>query len=229
MGSEFHGPKDEFQVEFVNGTKFFVIENIFINARVFEWQHKCDFQCCPERNMCCQDGAWITSAERARIEPEIEAIAGYLLDIPGHPFGTGDYKFAESEPIDGYYHTFVHGNRCIFQQEDGGCAIHSHGLATPRLYWNTFKFEICTTFPIIITRDEHRVIIDLLEYHDWFAERFSCLERVEFPGNNGTGHTRKPLLEVCREEICTRLGEFTYDIILSAYNNLVKIYSEPLP
>ncbi|HMF32521.1 MAG TPA: hypothetical protein VKK79_13950 [Candidatus Lokiarchaeia archaeon] len=107
--------------------------------------------------ICCQHGCWIKPEEKWRISGGIEEIAEYLRDRPELPFWRstrGKWTYVDTKMEDGEYHTkneFPNSDvkRCIFNMTNGGCAIHAYCLDRG-IPWETFKFNICVTWPLDI-------------------------------------------------------------------------------
>ena len=136
-------------------SKIVAIGDFYVDKRVFTLNFECN--CLSTIAYCCKHGCWIFPEEKWRVYGTIHDIATYLLDRPELPFWRktrGKWTFVDPKTEDGTYHTKVLNDQCIFNQTNGKCAIHSYCLDNG-IPWETFKFNICVTWPLDIQLCDH--------------------------------------------------------------------------
>ncbi|MHA1732763.1 MAG: hypothetical protein ACTSU5_12530 [Promethearchaeota archaeon] len=103
-------------------------------------------------------------------------------------------------------------HRCIFQLEDGRCAIHAYCLDNGK-DWIDYKFNICVTFPLDIIIEDV-TYVDFLQDHDLFLEKVDCLVEGE---PEDPASLMKPVVFACKDVLVQRLGIDKYQKILELY------------
>jgi hypothetical protein len=182
---------------------FFVENGIF----TLNFECKCDSIASP----CCKHGCWITPEEKWRIYGVIPDIAPYLSDRLELPFWRktrGKWTFVDPKKEDNSYHVKVVSDRCIFNQTDGRCAIHSYCL-DQGIPWETFKFNICVTWPLDIQLRDHDKTGE--RWHIWLFDQIHepgwdespCIRPEFFPEKHDTC---TPIIISMKTTIISRIG-----------------------
>jgi hypothetical protein len=180
-------PKKKKQiVEFVY--KFVLIEDIFVDKRIFEYSYKCKTPGC---GICCFDGTAVTKEEISRISTVIEKIKPYLSPSNRQRLSKLDNVFYRKNVRKGLWRLRTWNSSCIFLMEDKLCAVHKYCLDN-NINWIKFHFDLCVTYPLRISRKE-----DFIHIEEELATReytLPCFNTYESSPSNHLIYTMKNVI-----------------------------------
>lgn len=204
---------DNTQSTFISIPEMVKVSDFWVQKDILSMHWECNFQLCA--GSCCSEGCSFTEDERPRIATQIQKIANYLRDRPELPFWreTPD-QWTFYDPYPGYpewYHSKVINNRCVFQLLDGRCAVHAYCLDVG-IPWEKFKFNICTTWPLVFYHDfgTWRILLHHEFFHpDW--DVCLCIRPEKLPPERL--HDRPHMVEEMKSTIVAYIGQRRYEAL----------------
>ncbi|MEZ4362815.1 MAG: DUF3109 family protein [Kofleriaceae bacterium] len=131
-------------------------------------------------DVCCQYGADVDLAERAKILARADELRALLTpEAAAAPWFTEEEEVDADFPSGRYVRTAVLGDGCVFLSHDQrGCAIHRASLENGWDFHGT-KPHVCRLFPVTYDDDSILVSDDYADYSCAFEPNAPTLYRLQ--------------------------------------------------